>query len=433
MPANAKILVAEHVVPINGEILSPGAVAIRDGVIADIGEAHTLKNNFLGAEVEEYPKGTLLPGLVNAHADLSLSAYTGPDLQSMPRPEGSLPLLMPWLVAVSRYKAAMSLDEQQRAVTKGLKLTLKSGVTTIGDQCRYPVALPLYEKSGLRTVVLSEIENIQRPAAQDEFEQALALADEVVYGKNPKITAGLAPFSAYTLSKNLLRILSHHAIQMDIPIHLHAALSFSEMEFFYDSLGEISAILFREAGWTEKIPPPHKMTPVQYLHEIGFLKARPALIGCLHLGPTDTALLGHHDCIRVYAPRAFDQLQVGQVDWADVFAKKIPWALGTLSIPAGASLNLWDELRAVWYSGEWADRDGFASALLRAATLGGAEALRMEKSIGSIAKGKHADLIVVDTPEIEDSLPAALLDQTREENLKASWVGGEKIFPDIKL
>jgi len=433
MPETAKVLIAEHVVPIEDEILSPGAVAIRDGIIVDIGDPHILKNNFLGAQIEEYPGGTLLPGLVNAHADLSLSAYSGPELHSLPRPEGSLPLLMPWLVTLSRYKAAMGLDEQQRAVTKGLRLSLKSGVTTLGDQCRYPVAVPLYEKSGLRTLVLSEIENIQRPAAQDEFEQALALADEVVYGKNPRITAGLAPFSAYTLSKNLLRILAHHAIQMEIPIHLHAALSFSEMEFFYDSLGEISAILFREAGWTDKIPPPHKMTPVQYLHEIGFLKAHPALVGCLHLGPTDTALLAHHDCIRVYAPRAFDYLQVGTVDWAEVISKGISWALGTMSIPSGASLNLWDELRAIWYAGEWKDRDKFAAALLRAATLGGAQALRMEKAIGSIVKGKQADLIVVDSPEVEDSLYAALLDQTREENLKASWVAGEKVFPELKI
>jgi cytosine/adenosine deaminase-related metal-dependent hydrolase len=255
----------------------------------------------------------------------------------------------------------------------------------------------------------------------------LALVDEVIHGKNPRVTAGLAPFSAYTLSKNLLRILAHHAIQLQIPLHLHAALSFGEMEFFYDSLGEISAFLFQEAGWREKVPPPHKMTPIQYLHEIGFLKARPALVGCLHLGPTDAALLNQNGCLRVFAPRAFEYLEVGEVPWLNLFREKVPWALGTMGVAAGSNLDLWDEMRTVLYAVDVEDRDGLANWILQAATRWGAAALGMGERIGTLASGKRADVLVVDTPEDDDSLAAGLIDQTREENIQGMYVEGIKV------
>lgn len=421
------IFAADHVLTLEDDTFSPGGVAVKDGVILEVGDPEGLEKKYPDFAVETFPGGLIMPGLVNAQADLSLSLFPKLDAASPVSPESGLALLMPWLISVSRYKAKLGLEEQQLAVKKGLDAAKRSGVTTVGDVCRYPIALSSYEKSGLRMVCLAEIENIQRHQSQDDFEQALALVDEVLNGKNPLLGAGLAPFSAYTLSKNLLRILSHHALQLEIPIHLHAAMSFGEMEFFYDSLGEISAYLFKEAGWQEKVPPPHKMTPIQYLYEIGFLKAHPSLVGCLHLGPTDTALLAQNACLRIFAPKAFEYLQVGEVPWRKLFAAQIGWALGTMGMAAGTNLDLWDEMRCVWYAGEPEDRDGFATWILEAATQGGARALGLEKKIGSLARGKRADLLVVDAPDGDDSLAAGLIDQTRGENIRALYVDGAKI------
>lgn len=427
--AEVHLIVAQHLIPIDGEILSPGALAFQGERILAVGRPDELRQRFPQAQVEEYSNHCLLPGLVNAHADLSLTHF-----EKYPHPlpetkEGRI-LFMAWLVNVSRFKSKLSLDDQQKSIREGLDIVRRSGVTTVGDVCRYPIAVPLYRESGLRIVALAEIENIQRTLAQDEFEQALALVDEILHEENPKLKAGLAPFSAYTLSKNMLRILGSHAIQMGIPLHLHAALTFSEMEFFYDSQGEVTSVLFKEAGWgIDKIPPPHRMTPVQYLHEIGVLKAKPSIVGALHLGPTDSALLDKAGCSRIFAPQSFEKLQAGEVPWDKILGENSPWALGTLSKASGSNLQLWDEMRAVVYRLESAiDRSQAASAILGAATLGGARALGLESEIGSLVKNKQADFILVDSPEEDDSIPAGLVDQTFPERIAAVYIAGSPLW-----
>jgi 5-methylthioadenosine/S-adenosylhomocysteine deaminase len=200
------------------------------------------------------------------------------------------------------------------------------------------------------------------------------------------------------------------------------------MEFFYDSLGEISSRLFKEAGWEENIPHPHRMTPVQYLQEIRLLRAKPALIGCLHLGPTDAAILQHSGCLRLFSPKAFHHLQVGEVPWEKIISDGVPWALGTLGKPWGGSGNLWDEMRFILNEAPEEKRAQYAEAILRAATLGGARALGLEARVGSLLPGKEADFIVIPSPQGDGSLEAGIVDQIHGTQILASFIGGEAVL-----
>lgn len=422
-----QILHADGVLTVEKGMLFPGSLVIEGESIRAVGDPKKLEREFPDAEIVDFSGAVLLPGLVNAHADLSLSHFEIKRNDAFKMSDGRV-LLMPWLVQLSRYKSQLGIPEQQKAVREGLEQSKFSGVSTVGDRCRYPAVIPEYKKSGLRVVCLAEVENIQRPLAQEEFEGALALVDEILSEDHPLLLPGLAPFAAFTLSKNLLKILTEHALIQKLPLHLFAALSFSEMEFFYDSLGEISAILFREAGWADRIPPPHRMTPIQFLHEIGFLRARPALAGCLHLGPTDEALLNHSGALRVLAPRAFHYLQLGEVPWSRLQEKNTPWALGTLGKAWGGTLNPWDEMRLVLNEFDGEAREAMAAYLLQGATLGAARALGLSDRVGSLVPGKQADVLAVARPRGEPFSPAGLIDQTREGALRALFVSGRRVI-----
>lgn len=422
-PSELTLFTADRLLPIEGEPLSPGAFVVRDGQILAVGAPEALRAAYPDAKRVDFGGLTLMPGLVNAHADASTANFHQFPHEPFETQDGRVEFAR-WLVALSRFKTGLSIADQQSAVRKALEHLRGSGTTTIADLCRYPAAIPLYEGSGLRVVALAEVENIQRRLAQEDFEQALALIDEVQNSKTPLVTAGLAPFSAYTLSKNLLRILANHAVQLGIPWQLHAALSFSEMEFFYDSLGEITELLFKEAGWQEKLPPPHRMTPIQYLHEIGVLKSRPALVGCLHLGPTDHAILKNAGCARIFCPQAFQYLKAGDIPWVKVLLDPEPFALGTWGGATHSSYNLWDEMRLALFEVDDAFRVAAADRLLHAATLGGAQILGLQGVTGSLVKNKRADFIAVDTTPGDESWAAGLIDQTRPENIKAVYVDG---------
>ncbi|GGT71576.1 amidohydrolase family protein [Streptomyces atratus] len=62
----------------HGQVLEDGAVLVRNGVIADTGPRHEVESRAPAHTLRhDYPDGTLLPGLVDAHVHLVLDA--GPD------------------------------------------------------------------------------------------------------------------------------------------------------------------------------------------------------------------------------------------------------------------------------------------------------------------------------------------------------------------
>jgi imidazolonepropionase-like amidohydrolase len=58
--------------------LERGGVLIRDGVIAAVGPAHELERTSGPVDLLEFPRGTVIPGLINAHVHLAFDVATDP-------------------------------------------------------------------------------------------------------------------------------------------------------------------------------------------------------------------------------------------------------------------------------------------------------------------------------------------------------------------
>ena len=71
-----KVLLADWVAPMDRPVLRGTGVAIVSGKIAGVGAARDLRVDFPQAIVEDLGQTILLPGLVNAHAHLELSALS---------------------------------------------------------------------------------------------------------------------------------------------------------------------------------------------------------------------------------------------------------------------------------------------------------------------------------------------------------------------
>ena len=66
-----RVLSADWVLPVDGEPIERGAVAIEDGVIAAVGTTAEL------GEGERFPDSAIVPGFVNAHTHLEYAVYAG--------------------------------------------------------------------------------------------------------------------------------------------------------------------------------------------------------------------------------------------------------------------------------------------------------------------------------------------------------------------
>ncbi len=392
-----KIYLAKYVLPIAQAPLQDGALLIDHDRIRECGPAKDLLEKYPEATRVDLGESVLLPGLVNAHCHLELSFSPPYDLAANASPSGE-PNFVQWLIRVSKYQDTLKSSEKRSAMQEGLKNLRESGTTTVGDLTTYEGALTCYQESGLRVVTYPEVMNLHRKISQERFESALAYADEVIAKDLPKIRVGLAPYAPYTLSKNLLKIFYQHLKQLQVPVQIHTSESFAEMEFFYDSKGDIANILFPYIGWGETLPPPYQKTPIQYLNSIDFLEIKPALVGCVHLGPTDLAMIARSGSSVIYCPRAHSTLQLGKSPVRKILAHKIPAALGSESIACNSSLSLWEEMRAALKLNEQDPQPLTAEEVLTMATCGGAKALGLEKEIGSLEKGKFADFIVLKNP-----------------------------------
>lgn len=423
-----KLYLAKYILPISSEPIQNGAILVHKDRIHAVGNAETLKSKYPEAEIEDLDESILLPGLVNAHTHLELSRAEAYHSLDYADPSGEANFVR-WLIATSKYQDSLKPEDKRSALEEGLRSLRQMGITCVGDLTSFDGAFPSYENSNLRIVTYAEVMNINQKITQDRFESALAYVDEIMNADHPKIKVGLAPFAPYTLSKNLLKIFYQHLKTLQIPLQIHCSQSFAEMEFFYDSKGDIANLLFPYIGWGDKLPPPHQKTPIQYLHGIDFLQIKPALVGCVHMGPTDLALIANSGSSIIYTPKADSTLRLGQAPLAKIIAHKIPTGIGSDSLACNSTLSIWDEMRKIKELHANESEHINPQHILMMATLGGAHNLGLQKEIGSLEKGKLADFISLEIPE--NTTLENVIDQTVQkggpELLRKVFVGGEEL------
>src|SRR4051794_34266255 len=72
-----KIYTARWVLPIVTPAINDGAIAVNDSKIAAVGDRAAVLRGFPGALVEDLGNAAILPGLINAHSHLELTAMRG--------------------------------------------------------------------------------------------------------------------------------------------------------------------------------------------------------------------------------------------------------------------------------------------------------------------------------------------------------------------
>lgn len=417
-----ELITAKYVLPMEGEAIENGAIVTELGKIVAVGKADELKKNYSNAEISENPNLLLMPGLINSHTHLDL---TGSFNFGKDESATNVPDYIDWLLTILNHRNKSQIKNTIIAIQGAVKLLIDSGTTTVGDMTCFEGMFNIAEEMGIRAVIFPEIYAGAGEAAQNRFETAMALVDKYTDRASDLVKVGLGPFAPYLLSRNLLSIISQHAKTLGVPLQIHAAESFTEMEFFYDSRGSIATNLFPAIGWTDELPPPHHKTPVQYLSEIGFLDASPAIVGGLHLGIRDFTSVARNMCRSIYCPRTNHFLGHGNFPFGKLREHGIPIGIGTDTLNGANGFNLWDEMRftqATAITPMPTSRE-----LLQMATIGGARVLSLEHVTGSLVVGKDADYILIDMPETPTSnlVYDSVIRNTRANNVRRVVVAGE--------
>ena len=445
------ILSASWVLPITSKVICNGAVVIERDKIKDFGSMSRILNQYPNHTVHNFPGSVILPGLVNVHSHLELTILRG-YLENLN--------FWDWIKRISytKYKL-LSLEDIGVSSFLGACEAIRSGITTLGDVMDLGPALDAFLESGLRGVVYQEIFSPIRSEAEKviknlkckleqhnekimEFDKSTS---NIIKKRKSRLILGVSPHSPYTVSPTLFSLIQNFLNVYGMPVCIHIAESIEESNFIKDGTGPISdGLRNRGVEWT-----PPGCSPIQYLEKLGLLSNQVILVHCIQLETPDFDVLGKFKVSVAYCPKSNFKLRNGFMNLNKMVQKKILVGLGTDSVASNNNMDLFEEMRMAVFNPSWINsnesydtKNGnhphfYAQNALEMATLGGAGALGLSDSIGSIEIGKTADLISVDFNQAHTRPTfcpvTTLVFSSKSSDVNMTMVNGEFLFKDKRV
>jgi 5-methylthioadenosine/S-adenosylhomocysteine deaminase len=375
-PERADLLVAGGtVLPIDARdtVVPDGAVAIRDGAIAAVGSRKKIERRFRARRTIDANGGLILPGFVNAHTHAAMTLLRGvrDDVE-----------LMTWLEKFMFPLEARFVSRE--FVRWGSRLAcwemIASGTTTFADGYFFEEEVArAADEAGLRAVPGEGIFDVPTPDAKNAAE-GLARAERFLsdWAGHTRITPALAPHAAYTVEPDTFRKTLDLAARYGAPVLTHLS----------ESDGELAMVQAR-----------YGTTPVRHLAAHGLLEPFLVAAHCVRVDDEEIALLREKGVGVVHCPESNMKLASGVAPVPKMLAAGVRIGLGTDGAASNNDLDMVGEMGSAARLHKVAGLDPTAAparAVLRMATIGGAQALHMEDRIGSLEAGKRADVIVVD-------------------------------------
>lgn len=369
------IILGEYVVSMDASasVFPNGAVAVDDGLILAVGPAAEITAEYSAAETLAGENRIVMPGLINGHSHAAMTLLRGvaDDLG-----------LMDWLNNYIFPAEVQFVDPE--FVRIGTELAcwemIRGGTTTFVDMYYFPDTVAgVVDSCGMRAMVSATIIDQRSPDAEnasDSINKGIDFIDRWK-DKNSRITPIFGPHANYTLNVEQLKATRAAATKHGVSISIHMSESPFELQYSKDTFGMTSIELFESIGFLDgPTIAAHVVWPTEV--EIPILVERK--VGVIH-NPTSNMKIASG-----IAP-IVEMLQAG-----------VRVGLGTDGAASNNDLDMWEEMRlaALLQKVDRMDPTVMsASTVLSMATSGGALAIGLGDSIGSIEVGKRADVIQV--------------------------------------
>jgi guanine deaminase len=375
------------------EIIPAGALRVDEaGHIVDYGERAAVLAKTLDAEIKDFQKAWILPGLIDGHIHFpqyyATAAYGGQ--------------LMGWLMQsiLPAETAYADPEYAQRAADRFIGHLLACGTTTAlvygsqffhANQALFQTA----QRAGMRLIAGPTLMDMPAPGipsqllvsveqAREEAEALLAFCQ-----REPLLHYAITPRYALSCSPGMMEMCA--ALLRENPdAYLQTHIN--------ENHGEIAAVLghFHDAS--------------DYLNvyeRFGLVTERTVLAHNIHASDSELERIAKAGCAVCHCPASNLYLGSGLFPLSRHLQQRIRLCVGT-DVGGGKHLSLWQNLSDAYKIQQLQGYTVNAGELLYLGTLGGAEALRLQAEIGNFAAGKSADFFVLGLDE--DSYLADRLD-----------------------
>jgi len=359
------------------------APPIRGGwVLVDGGHVVDLGGGAAPAGAVDLGDVAILPGLVNAHTHLELSGLAG----QVP-PAASMPIWVCDLLGKRRPE-----PPPPGPIVEAIAEARRAGTALVGDVGNSWATVAPLAASPLAAVVFHELIGFNpRDAGRMVAEAAGALEG---LSAAPDVEPSLAVHAPYSCAPSLFCAVRRWLDGRPGKVtSLHLAESPEEVRFLADGTGPWRQLLEALHAWDPAWAPPGT-DPAAYVDGLGFLDERVLAVHGVHLDEAALARLAARGTTVVTCPRSNRWVGAGSPPVDSFYRAGVRVAFGTDSLASVSDLNLFAELAEARRLAPGVP----ARALLASATWEGARALGQGDRFGSIAAGRRAALLAVETP-----------------------------------
>jgi cytosine/adenosine deaminase-related metal-dependent hydrolase len=383
---------AQWVLPVTSPALADGAIAVEDDAIVSVGSRAALVSQFPQSNVHDFGEAAIIPGLINAHSHLELTAMRG----LLEHEETDF---FAWLrkLTIARLER-MTVDDLYVSAAWGACEAVRAGVTCVADASdSAATSIEALKDVGLAGIVFQESFGPDPCLAKENFERLTAKVASLRERETSLVRVGVSPHAPYTVCAPQLEMISRFAIDEHLPVMMHAAETSMEVSLIREGKGPFADGL-RSRGIDWKAP---GVSPIQYLKEHGILDSHPLLAHCIHVDDVDIDLMKATGTRVAHCPKSNAKLGHGVAPLAKFIKNGITVGLGSDSVASNNICDLLEEARFALLTSrvqaEESTSGAFLSAAdaLRIATTGGAEALGLQTEIGELREGLRADFAVV--------------------------------------
>jgi len=366
----------------NREIITDGFIAINEDTIVAVGKYNELSEKYTADKVIDGKKKVVLPGLVDTHVHNAQTLLRG----AITDYEISIPPV--WIRFLIPYEANLTASDMELISMLTQFNMIENGITAFleaGGPHPDSIAKAM-TKTGIRGVVTKSTVDIgnmpenMTMTTEEEIKENTRLVETWNGKENGRIRAWYSLREIVLSSEELYLKFKELADKYNVGITAHIAEAHMEVEYALEHF---------------------KKRPIEWLHDIGFLGPNIVLSHAAFATGKEIKMMGETKTNVAYCP-SIDHMLMPAPRVPDMLAWGVNVGIGSdggwkTGIDLLGEIKLAAIIQKQYYGFPYHDRTAVdANDLLAMATIGGAKALLWDQEIGSIEKGKKADLIIID-------------------------------------
>jgi 5-methylthioadenosine/S-adenosylhomocysteine deaminase len=399
-------------------ILSDHSIVIDDGKFKAIGKTDEITRHSKTDEIVDAYGSVVMPGLICSHTHLYGILLRGAKLNILPPSDFTQILQRVWWPV----DESLTVDDAYASALVASLEFLKTGTTTFADTYSGPNSIggvldriaSAVDEVGIRGLLSFEAtERHSKEEGERGVRENVRFATNIKRERRSRILPLFSLHASFTVSDELIRSVRELASNYSVPITIHTSEGPGDPQHNMERYGKRT---------------------IERLRDVGLLAPDVVLAHCVHLNDNELNIVAKTGAKIAHNPMSNMLNAVGTARVPDMLRKGIRVGLGN----DGYIFDGFENMRAAYLIHRSVMRDPNAIdayEILEMATIRGAELYGLEKQIGSIERGKKADLIIVKpdilpTPLNSDSVVGHLINTMTGEDVKTTIVDGRLLMRD---